>query len=288
MLCPYKNEPFIPGNKVGRVYVYTADGVSSTYTRPTPLEMFPIVQVQNNQFKQSAGDLVKTPTGFVLSGVPSEGAQVISIATIRFVFRAYDQVTIPNNEDPNVCITPIFLVDPEHIASVQYEKSADQDAIVLNFIDFDTDFGGLAEWLQFGKADPETGEPSGVWLDPGEPLELQDITWNSELSSSADALDNVIFVEDASDLIADDTTIFLNIDKGTVNEDHVQVESVNTGTGEISLVTPLSFHHAADAKVYLMGVKAYGMLTLPIPANGPTNYVDIGLNAVFDEISRLG
>lgn len=286
MLWPYRAEPFIPGNKVGRVYVTVADGTTPVFSRPNPLEMLSLVRVQNDTYKQSSGGLIKTPTGFILSETPPENAIVISVGTVRFEFRAYDQAVVAGNPNPNVAITPIYIVDAEHIASNQYEKAVGEDAILLNFVDLDENYGGLAEWMRFGYSNPATGAAPSVWLDPGEPLELQDFTWNSELSLNTSALDTTLFVEDAADLIATETTIFLRVDHDP-NTDHVQVESVNTSTGEITLVTPLTYSHLAGAKVYLMGAKVYGKLILPTPANGPTNYLDIGLNAKFDEISRL-
>lgn len=286
MLWLYDREPFLPGNKVGRAYVYIADGISPVYSHPNPLEMLPIVQVGNDTFKQSSGGLVKTPTGFVLAEVPPADAKVIAVGNVRVRWRVYDQLSVANVLNPNVAIVPIYLVDAEHIASNQYEKSTGLDAIELSFVDYDDTYGGEAEWMRWGYSDPETGNPPDDWLEPGEPLQLQDFIWNSELSLSTSALASTLFVEDASELIATETTIFLRVDHDPFT-DHVQVQSVNTSTGEITLVTPLSNSHSAGAKVYLMGAKVYGKLIVPTPANGPTNYLDIGINAKFDEISRL-
>lgn len=287
----YKDTAFLPGTKCDRLDVLEGDGSQTEFviTQKPSSSMQGTVQVQNSVYRQSSNAVIKTPTGFILNSPPADGAIVVVPGTIRIQFRAYNQLVVAGRSNPNISIVEFYMVDPVHITAQQYEKALDEDAILLSFVDVDETYGGSAEWLQFGYADPETGDAPSTWLDAGEPFEIQDISWNSELTAAADALDTSIFVDNVDDLISDQTTIFLQIDPGVSGtQDEVQVASVNYGTGEITLVTPLTHAHADGAKVYLIGVKGYAKLTLPTDIDGPTNYFDIGLNAKLDEVSRIG
>lgn len=287
----YRQTAFNAGTKVGRIDKYVSNGTQTEYvtTQKPSISMLPIVQAGNSKYRQSAGSLIKTPTGFTLSSAPADGTIIIAPANNRLIFPVYNKAVIGGQEDQNSCVVPFWFVDAETISDYQYEAASDEDSILLSFIDHDENFGVLAEWFQFGYADPETGDPPGDddWLDAGEPFEIQNIDWNSELSNDYDALDSSIIVENVDDLISDETTIFLKVGQDAAI-DHVQVESVNYSTGEISLVTPLSYAHEEGEKIYLMGVKGYARLTVPVDTPAPNNYFDVGVKAKLDEVSRLG
>lgn len=290
MLWLYNNTPFNYTTKVDRVDVFESTGLSPSFNliNKPPSSMAGIVQVGNQQYKQSAGKFSRTLTGFTLAETPPENAIVISPGVIRFVFDAYDQANIPGQSNANIKVKPIFLCDPEHIADNQYENALENSKILLSAYDNDTDYGAQATWMQFCYSDPETGEPTNDWTDPGEPLEIQNISGFSILSAPAAALATKVFVDDDTQFDNSDTVMFLQFEPGTQYQEDKQVSSINHSTGEVTLLTPLTYAHSAGAMVYHMGVGVHGKLTVPIPANGPINYFDVALKVVVDELSRIG
>lgn len=280
MIKLYGQTPFGVGTEIDENDYFSGDGTTKTRTllRKTTTFLGDTIQAGNVFYRKNNGGFI-TPTSsqFTLNSAPSLFTVIIAPPVLRATFKAYDQLTVPGQTNPNISETELWLADIEDIQTTSWQKPLGTSGISFQMVDKDPDNGPIATWFQLALANPD-GTP-GSYGSPGAAILLSDIDGYSTTTGAQTAGDILFNVADG--------TQFQQGGYAFIGDDFTQETiGITTIVGNVLHTTPLANSYLSGTNSFDNGRKVWVKMTVPEDSGGPINWLNIGADLIVDGVSR--
>lgn len=268
-------EDFLTVSDLDPVDTFVGDGVNDTFSlvQLTGSELAATITVENVQYYQFTGGMVKSGDTFTLSSVPALNSQIVAPGIIALVFAGFDQETVAGVTNPRVVEIPFYLGDPTQIHLYNYTNLPQYTGIRISFVDLTSGFGAETSWCQLACSSPTDGTAM-TYGATGDYLLTGAIQGYSSLSASGTAGASSLTVSSATDFTVGD---YLIINPGDITQEIRKLKEKTSTT--LGFFTNLEYNHAVAEDVHDMGRKFWAKVTIPLNAanNQAFNFHNLGL-----------
>jgi hypothetical protein len=275
----YSNYPFVPGNEIYQVDLYTGTGSTSTFNLKNLVasKVGNTIQFDNVVYQRYLnGYTFPSNTSFTLSSTPPANSQGIVPGTQSLLFSVFDALNVPGQPVPsNQNAQTFYLADDgqstSNIIVNEYVPVSGNPGIAILFQNMVTAAGASTTFLALACANVNGTAMS--YQATGTTLYTAPYYAITALSASAASLGTTITVNSVTGFYPGDF-IFINPGNGTQENPQITGISGNTLT-----VSGLNYTHSANELVVMNGRQFWANCTLPVGIlNGVTNsYINICL-----------
>jgi hypothetical protein len=272
-------------SRVDRVDVYVGDGVTVKFflQEKTVAELTSSIQTTDTTYVQALGGFSKdgADDSFTVNSAPANDSSIVAPGVIAVVAPLFDQATVPGLTNPLEVEVPLWVGDPDTIATYRYVNMPEDLGMNISVTDLIPGVGASTSWCYFASADTD-----GTALTYGASatdLEIAGLLAFSTISASAIAGAGSINVSSVSGFLAGD---YIIIAPGTGNVEKRRITSV--GISSLTLSTVLDHAHSPGEFIFTAYRKIWMKVVVPenVTNNEGASLYDIGLDVRARKVIR--